>query len=302
MNIIIERADKSHVNDIVVLFKENYGSYHYSAFLNEESLLRLLSENLKGWVGLKNNKVIGFAGLYDTVNNDYHLIKLAHLLVDKNYRGYHIGSCLENVRNNYYSKFQHVIVIASCVDTPPQSIQLKLKHGFRCLGIRINYRCSNLVGNNSVILGRYNGIKHKRVNLEMPTVSTRDFIIQICKNNNYEYKFKHSRIYKCDIKFKYEIDQTNNRVVGCISFDEKGFTLTDLIELFDSLNMKYMSIRINTRILEFGQLDKLLLDNRYIPIVYIPYYNEQFDLIEYQKLNIEDYKIYRKFLKEYIRK
>ena len=302
MNIIIEKVKKTHITDLVTLFKENYGSYHYSAFSSEKSLLKLFSNNLKGWVGLENDKVVAFAGLYDTVQDDYHLIKLAHLLVDKKYRGYLIGSRLEKERNDYYSKFQHALVVASCVDIPPQSVQLKLKYGFYFLGMKTNYRCSNLVGDNSIILGKYSGINHKEVKLEMPSLSTRDFIIQICKNSNYVYKFNDSNNYKYDMKFEYDIDQINSRIVGYISFNENGIPLIELIRLFDILNMRYMSIKINTRILGFGQLDNLLCNNGYIPTVYIPYYGKHFDLLEYQKLNIEDYKIYKKIFEEYIRK
>ena len=53
---------------------------------------------------------------------------------------------------------------------------------------------------------------------------------------------------------------------------------------------------------QISQYDKPLCNNGYIPTVYIPYYGKHFDLLEYQKLNIEDYKIYKKIFEEYIRK
>ncbi len=302
MNIIIENVNKTHIDDLVTLFKGNYGSYHYNSFSSRKTLMKLLSNNLVGWVGLDNGRVIAFAGLYDTIQDNYHLIKLAHLLVDKDYRGYHIGSRMEKVRYDYYSNFQHSLVVASCVDIPPQSVQLKLKYGFCCLGMKTNYRSSNLVGDNSIILGKYSGIMCKEVKLEMPTLSTKDFIKQICKNSNFEYKFNIPNNYKCDIKFGYEIDQLNSRIVGYISFNENGMTLIELIKLFDILNMRYMSIKINTRILGFRQLDNILCNNGYIPIMYIPCYSQHLDLLEYQKINTKDYQIFKRILNEYVRK
>ena len=302
MSIIIEEAKKIHISGLVTLFKENYGLYHYNAFSDEKLLQELFYNNLIGWIGRENDKIIAFSGLYDIVQDDYHLIKLAHLLVDKNYRGYHIGSRLEEARNDYYSKIQHSLVVASCVDEPLQSIQLKLKHGFSCLGIKTNYRSSNLVGKNGVIFGKYNGILHREVHFEPPTLVTQNFIEQICENNNFEYKFDKLNAQMCDVKFEYEIDPLNSRIVAYISSTKKGILLSELIKLFNVYNMRYMSIRINTRIKGFEKIDNLLHSNGYTPVMYIPYYSKQVDLLEYQRLNAEDYITYKKFFEKYIRK
>lgn len=300
MNIFIERATENHVSGLVTLFKENYGSYHYPAFSHEKTLKNLLSHNLKGWVG-QENKVIAFAGLYDIQKDNYHLIKLAHLLVDKEYQGHHIGSKLENQRKEYYSGFQHSLVIASCVDEPCQSVQLKLKHGFSCLGIKTHYRSSNLVGDNSIILGKYTGLLERCIQIEIPSFNTQTFIIQICNRNNFEYIFREpiKNIHK--LKFEYEIDFLNNRIIGFVSQTNKGLLLDDLIKLFDSYNFRYISIKINTRITGFSQIDIFLCNNGYTPITYIPHYTKDVDLLEYQKLDDDSYKTYKILVEKYIR-
>lgn len=300
-NIIIEQAKTVHVTRIVQLFKENYGTYHYNAFSNEKTLHDLLSGNFIGWIGRENSKIISFAGLYDFAQEDQHLIKLAHLLVDKNYRGYHIGSKMEEIRSNYYSKFKHSLVLASCVDTPPQSIRLKQKNGFNILGIKTNYRKSNLVGNNSVILGKYCGT-YKNVRLEMPSKTTTEFIESICKSNNFFCDFDKVENFTNTIKFKYEKDCNNSRIAGYISSHKDAISLAELFKILDRIDIRYKSIRINTKIRGFRNIDCLLLSNGYIPVMYIPYYDKQQDLLEYQKFDNDTYKIYKNLFEKYIRK
>ena len=151
--MIIRQATENDYEGIISLFKRNYNRYHYEQLLNYEQLFALFSKNLLGWVALDKELVIGFAGLYEEENR---IIKLAHLLVDENYRGYHLGSLLETKREDYYQKIESGIILASCVDTPPQSMFLKKKHSFHFLGARVNYRPSPLHRGHSILMGKYN--------------------------------------------------------------------------------------------------------------------------------------------------
>ena len=248
-----------------------------------------------GWVALDKELVIGFAGLYEEENR---IIKLAHLLVDENYRGYHLGSLLETKREDYYQKIESGIILASCVDTPPQSMFLKKKHGFHFLGARVNYRPSPLHRGHSILMGKYNR-DIKQEYLETPSDVTRKIIYSRCLSLECTRVFVKKKATQQGAYAILTDDKLGRKTARFQNNkNSKCFSLLDAIENLKDGHLPYVSITVNAFQEGFSKADSILIENGFYPVIFLPNYNSDVDLLEYQYFGIAEKQEYESLIEK----
>jgi GNAT superfamily N-acetyltransferase len=293
-SINIVNATEFYVLSIINLFKSNYRNYHYTELMDEDSLKESLKNGLIGWIAREGSRTIGFAGLYyDYLSNPMH-IKLAHLLVDKNYRGRKVGDLLEQKRANFYNKLKNVIVFASCVDKPEHSLKMKEKLGFVNLGFRKSYRpVSEEIGSNSILMAKYS------------LSSMKNFTFPYCSDKTIKLIESKSLLCGFKVNFKKNIVKISNNInKGIVEIIENPLQgrirgnignsqvredcFLKAVERIKYSQYRYKAFELNVLGDQFVFLDMYLLTNGFSPIVFIPYFTDNICLIEYQLVGEEE--------------
>jgi hypothetical protein len=290
--ISIIQGTPEYSERIVALFKKNYRNYHFVEF-NDVDKNREFIEKNKGYLAIHGDKVVGFAAAYYKPFENAVCVKLAHLLVDEDYRsngkyyqGYSIGEKLEDARNKFYENLHKniddkpLLVYASCV--PGRSVELKKNIGFKMLGVRTNYGPK---GENRVIMGKIYNCSQLKRHFETPTDKTQCFLKCISEKLNSD-KLPVEFIYKdpCNgaIQNKYQIAPSS---VSCRISAESSASGSDLDEAINTIlqsNIQYKSFFIEPSCANFSAVDAKLNEKGFVPAVYLPFYNNGADVIEYQ--------------------
>lgn len=283
--VVVTYALQEHYHGVISLFERNYEQYHYDALLNYEQLDDLFSRDFIGWVALDGNIVAGFAALYNTTEGNSIIIKLAHLLVDEMYRGRHIGSLLETEREKYYKSISNSIVLASCVEMPPQSMFLKKKHGFSFLGARVNYRPDLVQRSHSILMGKYNKLITTRY-LEKPSLWTQELIDTRCASLGCERIFIEKDTSQREL-YDLIVDEKSGRKTAIPRRNsDHTLSLDEVVKNIKDCNMPYISMKINAANSGFHHTDNFLIHNGFWPVIFLPNYDDNFDLIEYQYFKV----------------
>ena len=293
------------IDQIVNLFKCNYNQYHYEAFQSKGGIINLFSDRqFECLILYEQGKVLGFAGYYikNYFSSNILEILLAHLLVDENYRGKGYGSLLEKYRLELIEKIKKPKVIyASCVENPRNSIQSKIKRNFYMGGFRYQYRPGKFERTNSVVM-IYTGGLHKKICIECPSNLTQ----KVMKIGNPEIYFKDA-IWNNSYTIKKINEQKLGRIVCHIfSNDRKGEKIDDyFLKILEQNKEKYIAVYLSPAIQGFKYIDKILINNSFYPLSYIPYIGDGAGIIEYQYVEmgikgiLKDHKI-SNFAKEYL--
>jgi GNAT superfamily N-acetyltransferase len=279
--MIVKYALPEHYRGITSLFERNYEHYHYDALLDYEQLTDLFSRDFIGWVALDGNTVAGFAALYNTAEGSSSIIKLAHLLVDERYRGRHLGSLLEAEREKYYKLTNNSIVLASCVEIPPQSMFLKKKHGFSFLGARVNYRPDFVQRSHSILMGKYNKLVTSKY-LEKPSLWTQNLINTCCASLGGERIFIKKETSQIE-SYGLIVDVKSGRKTATPQKKSiHSLSLAETIKNIKDGDMPYVAVKTNAANDGFLQTDNFLIHNGFWPVIFLPDYDDNFDLLEYQ--------------------
>ena len=292
--ISIIQGTPEYSEKIVELFKKNYRNppYHYVEF-NDVDKNREFVEKNKAYLAVQGDKVVGFAAACYMPFEKAVYVKLAHLLVDKDYRrdakyypNYSIGEKLEDARNKFYENLQHeidnkpLLVYASCV--PGRSVELKKNIGFKALGIRTNYGST---GENRVIMGKIYNCSQLKRRFEMPTNKTKSFLKCISNQLNSDkltVEFVYEDFCANTVQNKYQIAPSS--VSFRISAESRvsGLDLDEAIAVILQSDIQYKSFFIEPSCANFKVVDAKLREKGFVPAVYFPFYNNGSDVIEYQ--------------------
>lgn len=283
-NFILDDLNDKYAKGVISLFINNYKNYHYDNLIQEEGISNLLNQDkFKGIVisAKADNKVIGFAGYYMENNESKIVFKLAHLLVEKEYRGLGIGSILEEKRLERIKNYNiSTIIYASCVENPPYSILLKKNRGFIICGVRVGYRPGECAYRDNSIIMALKIQEDNYINdlLEYPLKNTRTLIC----NSTKAVKFISGNS-ECNYYYKYvkKKDQILSRCEYDIHYDEDGEDIDEIIKRIVSELYEYVSVKFSPKIKGFKYLDDKLQKNNILPMIYLPNSNDLGSL-EYQ--------------------
>ena len=250
---------------------------------------------MHGWVSIEDNKVVGFAGLYVYTYGGFTCIELAHLLVDKSYRGKLHGKELEEARHEFYMNIPDSVIFVSCVDNPAYSFNMKLKLGFIKLGIRTQYRPHNMgVGQGSIVMGKYNISSTKMIESGIPSEKTKKLMNEVLMNCDIDIKYRPSPNNKEDLLFKRRINQAESvtimedfkqsRIIAKIQNKISRHELFNVMARVSKSECTYKSCILNVINEQFIAIDKELINFGFNPVVFMPFYRSQFSKLEYQLL------------------
>lgn len=275
------------IRQIAALFCENYESYHYENLCTYGGVLELISNKYFNCVYIMDgNNLCGFAGYY--LRQQYNNVKeftLAHLLVDRIYRGNGYGSILENSRLKVIQQISdNKVIWASCVEKPYNSIQMKADRGFYVGGIRYNYRPRQGLRDNAVVMINASGLNHE-ICIE-PLHAATDKLIRL---GNPNMKRKQDALCCKNYSVRIENEDKLGRTLIYISpYSKQEQQLKGLNEFYlkeiAKKTDKYIGVRINPSISGFGHIDDLLVKNNFMPTSYVPYVENGYGMLEYQFL------------------
>ncbi|MCL2135771.1 MAG: GNAT family N-acetyltransferase [Candidatus Bathyarchaeota archaeon] len=292
--ISIIKGTPEYSERIVELFKKNYRNlrYHYVEFNDIDKNMKFVEKNMC-YLALHGDKVVGFAAACYTSFENAVCVKLAHLLVDEDYRskgkyfqGYSIGEKLEDARKKFYDNLHKningkpLLVYASCV--PGRSVELKKNIDFKMLGVRTNYGPK---GENRVIMGKIYNCSQMKRHFETPTVKTQNFlkfISEKLKSDELQVEFIYKDPCNGTIQNKYQIAPSSVSFRISAEASGSGSDLDEIINTILQSGIQYKSFFIEPSCANFKAVDTKLNEKGFVPAVYLPFYNNGTDVIEYQ--------------------
>lgn len=285
MNIIYGKSGiyDYTINQIVELFAVNYGKYHYKKFQSHKGIMELIKDEHFDCVYIVEEKLVcGFAGFYVKLEPEDKVteVSLAHLLVNHNVRGKGYGTMLEEARLEMIKRIKgEKVIFASCVENPCRSIKMKLNRNFYVGGFRYSYRPSGYAQENAVILINPNGVNRTMLVEEHCSLTQ----CVITKGNpNIIYK---SMVPNVHYSVEISIDKVLGRTVyNILKVCTEGVIITSDVLNQIKNNTVYVVVRISPTIDGFCNVDKVLVENAFFPLSYIPFINGGGGMLEYQYL------------------
>lgn len=131
MDIIVTKMTLLDFNEI-----SNNLTYEFDNFWTPNILKEELQNNFSTYICAKlNNKIIGFAGIKDTVDQ----MEITNIVVKKDFRNKGIGNTLlkELINLSKKSKKKQIILEVNVTNIP--AIKLYEKNGFKKIGLRKKY-------------------------------------------------------------------------------------------------------------------------------------------------------------------
>lgn len=281
---------KRNLNDWMLkqineLFRMNYQCYHYEQLTSFEGIKKLIDDKEFDCVyAVDEGRIVGFAGFYlRTIESD--LVQeclLAHLLVDKSYRGRGLGTMLEECRLNILNQERvERVIYASCVERPKNSIYMKLNRQFFINGFRYEYRNVAQRKENAVILINTASVNKSQM-ISVSGIS--EMTKKLLKRGNPNILFSSDIEVESCYRILINKDEKIGRIVGRIVSDELSFHRISEIVLPKNFDNEYISIYVRPSIKGYGNIDRFLISQRFYPICYIPYIKDYYGVVEYQFL------------------
>lgn len=271
------------IDQIVELFASSYGKYHYERFQSHEGIVALLADiQFDCLLIVDGHRVCGFAGFYIKSEQQDTVVEvvLAHLLVDPSVRGKGYGTLIEEARQKMIDRLKgDKVIYASCVEKPYNSIQMKLDRDYCVGGFRYSYRPGKNMRENAVVMMCSKDVI-RDVYVEKPRAITQ----KILKKGNPNISFKPR-----GVDAHYEIEVTKDEILGrtiCNVLDicEKGKKLDSFFLNQLRLSTDYVGVYLSPDIDGFSHIDKILVENYFYPLCYVPFINGGAGMLEYQYL------------------
>lgn len=282
-------AEPADAGAVIGLFNKNYKNGYYNInFQSEEKLRQLLSN--KNFIGLTvrdGKEIIGFSGIYISVESNINKIYLAHFLVDEAYRYKGVGKALDQRKMNICESIPGKSVIYGILGLSSMaSLEVKKSGGYSLWGVRLFY-------------GEWEPNQDEDGHLAVvgKLIGCGDTVHEFPNLNEATRKLIKSSDIKCifgninSALKKYVVQYPNN-----IEFGQYACT----IKRSDDLNKEggpefqavidhvvknkeypYIALRINTKLLTEDN-EKMLYRNGFYPTSFLPFFDNGEDLLEYQ--------------------